>query len=299
MIDNLTTENRNSKTMAMDDLSIMEFLSIMNQENFRVLHAINDALTTIEEVIEAVVDAFNHGGRLIYFGAGTSGRLAVLDAVECVPTFGIDQSMVQAIIAGGESAMFRAVEGAEDSEILSVQDLKNIGITHNDIVIGLAASGVTPYVISGLKYAKSIGAKTASISNNKNSLVGQYADLRIEIEVGSEVLTGSTRLKAGTAQKLVLNMISTSAMIAIGKTYSNLMVDLQMNNKKLLERGKRIVMQATGVGYQEASRYIELSGFSSKIAIVMILSDCSREEAIIRLEKGQGFVKRALEIGDL
>lgn len=298
MTDNLMTENRNKKTMAMDDLSLIDFLKIMNDENYQVIDAIGQELDKIKQVIEMVVAAFKKGGRLIYLGAGTSGRLAVLDAVECVPTFGVEPTMVQGLLAGGKDAMYVAVEGAEDSESLCQEDLKKIHIDENDIIIGIAASGVTPYVIGGLKYAKEIGAKTATISNNKNSLIGKYADMRIEVEVGSEVLTGSTRLKAGTAQKMILNMISTSSMIAIGKTYSNLMVDVQMTNKKLVERGKRIVMQATGVDYELASHYINIAE-SSKIAIVMILKDCTKEEAVLRLEEADGFVKKAIEIGEI
>ncbi|MBY6273211.1 MAG: N-acetylmuramic acid 6-phosphate etherase, partial [Bacillaceae bacterium] len=247
MLEQLTTEKRNPNTMDIDQMSIKEILQIMNKEDQSVPIAINKEIDKIESAIQMVIDSFRRGGRLIYIGAGTSGRLGVLDAAECPPTFGTDPAMVQGIIAGGKEAFTRAVEGAEDNEQMGGDDLKAIRLTNLDTVVGIAASGRTPYVIGALKYAKSIGAKTVSISNNKNSIIGTLADVAIEVETGPEVLTGSTRLKAGTAQKLILNMISTVSMIGIGKVYKNLMVDVRPTNHKLIERSKRIIMEATGV----------------------------------------------------
>lgn len=296
MISNLNTENRNKKTMDIDEMSIFEFIKIMNEEDQLVSLAVNKELSIIEEVIKAVVKSFDNGGRLIYIGAGTSGRLGILDAVECVPTFGIEPEQVQGLIAGGNKAIVRSVEGAEDSEVFGENDLKDIKLTADDIVIGIAASGRTPYVIGGLKYANELGAQTASLSCNKNSLISKISRLAIEVEVGPEVLTGSTRLKSGTAQKMVLNMISTAAMIAIGKTYGNLMVDVQTTNSKLVERAKGIIMDATNISYDLAEEYLRQSKNSPKIAIVMIKSKCSYDEAVDRLNKSNGFVKKAIGV---
>jgi N-acetylmuramic acid 6-phosphate etherase len=238
-----------------------------------------------------VVKAFKNGGRLIYVGAGTSGRLGILDASECPPTFGVEPTLVQGLIAGGEKAILKAIEGAEDDEESGQLDLKAISINEKDVVVGIAASGRTPYVIGALKYANEVGATTASISNNKHSVIGKIAQIAIEVETGPEVLTGSTRLKAGTAQKLVLNMISTASMIGIGKVYENLMVDVQPTNKKLVERSKRIIMEATGVDYNTAQTYFLRANQEVKPAIVMILLNCSYEEALDKLEKSNGFIR--------
>ena len=248
----LTTETRNSKTLNLDKLSTIERLRIMNEEDQKVAKAVNKELKSISQVVDAIIDSFNQGGRLIYMGAGTSGRLGVLDAAECVPTFSVDPSMVQGLIAGGMKAMTIAVEGAEDSKELGVEDLKEIKLSKKDTVVGIAASGRTPYVIGGLSYAKEIGAKTAALSCNKEAEISQYAEMAIEVESGPEVLTGSTRLKAGTAQKLVLNMISTATMIQLGKVKGNKMVDMQLTNNKLVDRGINMIMNELHISQEEA-----------------------------------------------
>ncbi|OUM89341.1 N-acetylmuramic acid 6-phosphate etherase [Caldibacillus debilis] len=294
MLEQLTTEKRNPNTMDIDQMSIKEILQIMNKEDQSVPIAISKEIDKIESAIQMVIDSFRRGGRLIYIGAGTSGRLGVLDAAECPPTFGTDPAMVQGIIAGGKEAFTRAVEGAEDNEQMGGDDLKAIRLTNLDTVVGIAASGRTPYVIGALKYAKSIGAKTVSISNNKNSIIGTLADVAIEVETGPEVLTGSTRLKAGTAQKLILNMISTVSMIGIGKVYKNLMVDVRATNHKLIERSKRIIMEATGVDYETAEKFFEEAKRNVKAAITMILLNCSYDEAVEKLKKAKGFIRKTL-----
>ncbi|MDR2833500.1 MAG: N-acetylmuramic acid 6-phosphate etherase [Streptococcaceae bacterium] len=289
-----STEGRNPKSMQIDTFSGLEIAQLMNQEDRVVPVAIESQLENIGKIIEGCVESFNAGGRLIYFGAGTSGRLGVLDAAECVPTFGVSPDMVVGLIAGGEKAMLVAVEGAEDSKELAVADLKNVNINENDMVIGLAASGRTPYVVGGLDYANEIGAKTAAISCNAHALISQHAKTAVELVVGPEVLTGSTRLKAGTAQKLVLNMISTGAMIRIGKAYENLMVDVQPTNIKLVDRAKRIIMEATGVDIKTASNAFELSNGHSKTAIVMILAMVDAPTAKNALDQTKGFIKKAI-----
>lgn len=291
MLEKLTTELRNPKSMELDNKSIKEVLLLMNEEDATVPLAVKKEIDNIESVIKEVVKAFKNGGRLIYVGAGTSGRLGILDASECPPTFGVEPTLVQGLIAGGEKAILKAIEGAEDDEESGQLDLKAISINEKDVVVGIAASGRTPYVIGALKYANEVGATTASISNNKHSVIGKIAQIAIEVETGPEVLTGSTRLKAGTAQKLVLNMISTASMIGIGKVYENLMVDVQPTNKKLVERSKRIIMEATGVDYDTAQTYFLRANQEVKPAIVMILLNCSYEEALDKLEKSNGFIR--------
>ncbi len=266
----------------------------MNKEDLNVPQAIKKEIDQIEPVVQAVIRSFQAGGRLFYIGAGTSGRLGILDAVECVPTFGVSPEMVQGFIAGGMEALTLAIEGAEDNADLGIEDLKSASLTEKDTVIGISASGRTPYVIGALRYASEIGATTAAISCNKNAEMSKYAQLAIEIETGPEVLTGSTRLKAGTAQKLVLNMISTASMIGIGKVYQNLMVDVQATNVKLAERSKRIIMEAAQVDYETAERYYEKAEHHVKTAIVMILLQCSLEEARKKLQSADGFVRKAL-----
>ncbi|RDE26847.1 N-acetylmuramic acid 6-phosphate etherase [Parageobacillus thermoglucosidasius] len=295
MLERLTTEQRNNKTQNLDEMTTKEILQVMNEEDKTVAIAVSKELAQIEKLVQKVIASFRQGGRLIYMGAGTSGRLGILDAVECPPTFGTEKEMVQGLIAGGLEAFTNAVEGAEDNEELAVRDLQSIGLTEKDIVIGIAASGRTPYVISGLRYAKQIGAATGSIACNKGAEMSKYADISVEVETGPEILTGSTRLKAGTAQKIVLNMISTASMIGIGKVYKNLMVDVQATNVKLKERAKRIIMQAADVDAKTAERYYEAARGHVKTAIVMILLQCSYEEAEKRLQKANGFVRRALQ----
>ncbi|MBG9830571.1 N-acetylmuramic acid 6-phosphate etherase [Bacillus cereus] len=294
MLENLSTEHRNEKTTNLDEMSIKEVLQSMNEEDQTVALAVEKEIEQIEKVVQTVIKSFEAEGRLIYIGAGTSGRLGILDAVECPPTFGTDDKMVQGFIAGGLKAFTKAVEGAEDREELAEEDLKSIGLNEKDTVIGIAASGRTPYVIGGLKYAHSVGASTASISCNKNAEISKYAKLNVEVETGAEILTGSTRLKAGTAQKLVLNMISTASMIGVGKVYKNLMVDVQSTNEKLVERSKRIIVEATGVSYEVAADYYEKAKRNVKVAIVMALLQCEYGEAKEKLKEAKGFVKKAL-----
>ncbi|PFC83445.1 N-acetylmuramic acid 6-phosphate etherase [Bacillus anthracis] len=294
MLENLSTEHRNEKTMNLDEMSIKEVLQSMNEEDRTVALAVEKEIEQIERVVQTVIQSFEEEGRLIYIGAGTSGRLGILDAVECPPTFGTDDKMVQGFIAGGLKAFTKAVEGAEDREELAEEDLKSIGLNEKDTVIGIAASGRTPYVIGGLKYADSVGASTASISCNKNAEISKYAKLNVEVETGAEILTGSTRLKAGTAQKLVLNMISTASMIGVGKVYKNLMVDVQSTNEKLVERSKRIIVEATGASYEVAAEHYEKAEHNVKAAIVMVLLQCEYGEALEKLKEAKGFVKKAL-----
>lgn len=293
-LESLTTERRNETTFGLDEMSVAEAVHLMNQEDHKVPDAVAEQLPQIEKVIEATITAFKKGGRLIYMGAGTSGRLGVLDAAECVPTFGVEAEMVVGLIAGGEQAMTVAVEGAEDNVELGAQDLVDLKLTENDMVIGIAASGRTPYVIGGLDYARSIGASTGTISCNKDAEISKHAALPIEVDCGPEFLTGSTRLKSGTAQKLILNMISTISMIGIGKVYNNLMVDVKPTNEKLVERSKRIIMQATEADYETAARYFVEAEQNVKLAIVMILTDSSKEEAAEKLIQADGFVKKTI-----
>lgn len=293
-LEKLATETRNKQTMHLDELSVLEIMKLMNKEDQTVAEKVALEIPQITKVVNTIIKSFNQEGRLIYMGAGTSGRLGVLDAAECVPTFSVNPSMVQGLIAGGMKAMTVAVEGAEDSKELGEEDLKTIGLTEKDTVIGIAASGRTPYVIGGLEYAKKVGAATATLSCNKNAEISQYAQLPIEVEVGPEVLTGSTRLKSGTAQKLVLNMLSTGAMIGVGKVYQNLMVDVKPSNKKLEERSKRIIMEATECSYQEASETFEKANHQVKLAIVMILTCSSKEEAEKKLVEAKGFIRKTI-----
>ncbi|WP_214759809.1 N-acetylmuramic acid 6-phosphate etherase [Exiguobacterium sp. s129] len=294
MLEKLATERRNERTMQLDEMSIEERLMIMNSEDQQVPQVIQHQISIIAQVVERVIASFRKGGRLIYIGAGTSGRLGILDAAECVPTFGVSPDQVIGLIAGGERALIQAVEGAEDSKELAVDDLKALQLAADDTVIGIAASGRTPYVIGGLDYAREVGATTAAISCNQDAVISRHADYAIEVETGPEVLTGSTRLKAGTAQKLVLNMISTTSMIGVGKVYQNLMVDVKPTNEKLEVRAKRMIAEATGVDMETAARYFASSKGHVKTAIVMILADVSYEEAITRLERANGFVREAL-----
>lgn len=295
MLENLTTEKRNDSTKNLDRLSIEEAVNMMNQEDSQVITAIKQKTGQITAVIEQVVHSLKEGGRVFYFGAGTSGRLGILDAAECVPTFSTDPELVQGIIAGGESAMTVAVEGAEDSLTLAEEDFKERHLTNKDIVIGISASGRTPYVIGGLKYAATIGATTASISCNEHSEISQFASYPIEVSPGPEVLTGSTRLKAGTTQKLILNMISTISMVHFGKVYGNLMVDVKPTNEKLVERAKNIIMEATGASREVATKYFEDSDQQVKLAIIRILTKTSKEEGQQLLDSNDGFIRKAMD----
>lgn len=294
-INQLTTEKRNPNTMHLDQMSVGQVLELMNKEDQQVPKAIAEALGQIEAAVETIIQSLKAGGRLIYFGAGTSGRLGVLDAAECVPTFGVSPDLVVGLIAGGDKAMVEAVEGAEDSLTLAEVDFKKLNLNANDTVVGIAASGRTPYVIGGLKYAQSVGAKTVSIACNKEAKISGYAQIPIEVDCGPEILTGSTRLKAGTAQKLILNMLSTVSMIGIGKVYQNLMVDVQATNEKLAERSKRIIMAATECTYEDAVRYFEAANQNVKVAIVMILTNLDATEASQKINAAKGFVNQVIK----
>nr|WP_279512575.1 N-acetylmuramic acid 6-phosphate etherase [Macrococcus goetzii] len=287
----LATEQRNVNTMALDRLSPIEFVTVMNQEDQKVAIAIEKEKESIADLITACILLFKNGGRLIYMGAGTSGRLGVLDAAECVPTFGTTPEQVIGLIAGGEKAMIKAVEGAEDDEQLGKDDLIHLNITDKDIVIGIAASGRTPYVIGGLKYANEVGALTGAISCNTGSDIGKIARHGIDVAVGPEILTGSTRLKSGTAQKLILNMISTGIMVGIGKVYQNLMIDVQPTNEKLVERSIGIISEVTAVDRDMAMELFEESGYQVKVAIVMGLHNFDKDSALEYLKNNDGFIR--------
>ncbi|MCR1873731.1 N-acetylmuramic acid 6-phosphate etherase [Mammaliicoccus lentus] len=290
-IKKLTTESRNKYSSKLDTLTPEQFVEVMNTEDQKVAEQIKLENNAIAELIKRAITGLNNGGRLIYMGAGTSGRLGVLDAAECVPTFGVTPDVVIGLIAGGPEAMTVAVEGAEDDLELGEQDLRNLNINENDTVIGIAASGRTPYVIGGLKYAQSIGVPTGCVTCNQQSEVGNYADFPVQVDVGPEVLTGSTRLKAGTAQKLILNMISTGAMVGIGKVYENLMIDVKPTNKKLVQRAINMIQEVLGCSYEESQKLFEESDEQVKVAIVMGMHNVNKEEAIQKLEKAKGFVR--------
>ncbi|MDO4198673.1 MAG: N-acetylmuramic acid 6-phosphate etherase [Erysipelotrichaceae bacterium] len=291
-ISHLGTETRNAKTENLDLLSTREIIEIMNDEDNNVVAAVKKALPEIEEVIRHCIEAYNKGGRIIYIGAGTSGRLGLMDAVEVVPTFNCDRFV--GLIAGGEHAFVKAVEGAEDSKELCVNDLKELEMNENDFLIGIAASGRTPYVIGGLDYAKKIGTATGCVCCNLNTEIAKHCDYPIEVSAGPEVLTGSTRLKSGTCQKVILNMISTATMIGVGKVYGNLMVDVKATNEKLVERCHRIVMEATGCDHDKAHEALSQCDNHCKTAIVMILLGISKEEAEEKLSSNNQIVRKAV-----
>lgn len=290
----IDTEQQNKNTMNLDQMSVREALTVMNQEDKKVAKAIEKVLPEIEKAVHVIIEKFNVGGRLIYIGAGTSGRLGVLDAAECPPTFGAPKEQVVGIIAGGEKAFTEAIEGSEDNIEMGKEDLEKIGLTKNDVVVGLAASGRTPYVIGALEYANSIQAPTVAIACTRESEIGQVANIAIEATPGPEVLTGSTRLKAGTTQKLILNMLSTISMVGIGKAYKNLMVDVQPSNEKLISRAINIVMQATGVEEAVARKKMEESEGNVKAAILMILLDIDKETAEQKLVETKGHIRQSL-----
>ncbi len=290
----LVSESRNPETMDLDAISTLEMVTRFNQQDERVATAVRQTLPDVAKAVDAAATALKSGGRIIYMGAGTSGRLGVLDASECPPTFGVPHGLVIGLIAGGPSALLKAVEGAEDSPELGATDLKNLNLVANDIVIGLAASGRTPYVIGGLKYARSVGCCAVAISCNPDSPIAQVADIAISPVVGPEALTGSTRLKSGTAQKLVLNMISTGAMVRFGKVWQNLMVDVKATNVKLVDRTCRIVSEATGLSYESAKALLEQTGYEAKPAILMALSGIDASTAKNRLDRHNGFLREAL-----
>ena len=291
----LITEQRNPNSINVDSLSALEIVQLMNEEDKQVPLAIEKCLPQIARAVECIVAAFQQGGRLVYIGAGTSGRLGVLDASECPPTFGVSPEMVKGIIAGGERALRHPIEGAEDSKKQAVVDLQTIQFSSKDVLVGIAASGRTPYVIGALKYAKRLGSVTVSIASNPNSAMANIVDIAIDTVVGPEVLTGSSRLKSGTAQKLVLNMLTTASMILMGKCYQNLMVDVQASNEKLKARAIRIVMQATDCDKALAEETLKQADQNAKLAIMMILSGLDRAQAEALLEKHYGKLQLALK----
>ncbi|OBW95516.1 N-acetylmuramic acid 6-phosphate etherase [Gallibacterium anatis] len=291
----LTSEQRNSASLNLDQLSALEIVQLMNQEDRKVALAVNDQLAQIAQAVEVIVSAFQQGGRLIYQGAGTSGRLGVLDASECPPTFGVPFGQVIGLIAGGDRAIRKAVENAEDNREAGKADLMQIQLSDKDVVVGLAVSGRTPYVLGGLAYAKSLGAKTVAISCNAHSEMAEIADIAITPIVGAEVLTGSSRLKAGTAQKMVLNMLSTASMVLMGKCYQNLMVDVQATNEKLRHRAVNIVMQATECDCDTAKHYLSLADNQAKLAIMMILGNLDKAQASALLTQSQGRLGQAVQ----
>lgn len=290
----LVSEGRNPETMDIDLLSSREIVERLNQQDKTVPFAVEKVLPQIAQAVDKITKSFKNQGRLIYCGAGTSGRLGVLDASECPPTFGVSDQMVIGLIAGGKEAMFRAQEGAEDSEELGKSDLQALKLTPNDVVVGIAASGRTPYVIGAIAYANSVKATTVAVSCNPDSPIAQSANIAISPIVGPEALTGSTRLKSGTAQKLILNMLTTASMIRLGKSYQNLMVDVKATNKKLIARAIRIVMQATECDKARAEYLLEQSQNNAKIAILMELAGLSYAQATQTLSRSDGFLRKAV-----
>jgi len=293
-IKDLVTEQRNPKTMDIDSGSTLKILRLINQEDKKVPYGVEKELPQIAKAVDLVVDSLKNGGRLFYIGAGTSGRLGVLDAAECPPTFGTNPEMIQGVIAGGKGTLIRSKEGVEDNYQAGASDLKKRGITRKDVVVGIAASRRTPYVLGGLEYAKKIKARTIFIFCNPTSELAITPDVVISPVLGPEVLAGSTRMKAGTAQKLILNMLTTVAMIKLGKVYQNLMVDLKATSQKLKERAKRIVMLVTGIDYEQAEKYLERADYQVKTALVMILGKVDKNEANKSLKAADGLVKGAL-----
>ena len=291
-----TTESRNIKSTNLDKMTSYEIVKLMNDEDSKIAESIQPSLKDISSLIDNLIVSFNKGGRLIYVGAGTSGRLGVLDASECPPTFSTDYEKVVGLIAGGKDAMFRAVENFEDSPEAAVKDLKELALSDKDFLIGIAASGSTPYVLGALKYAKEVKANSGTISCNIDSEISKYSNHPIEMNLGAEVLTGSTRLKAGTATKMILNMISTASMVGIGKVYQNYMVDLKASNNKLKKRSENIVMEVTGVNRNQARKRLMACDWDVKVTIFSILTDTTSDHAIEKLEASNGFLRRALDL---
>lgn len=292
-LNHILTEKRNPQTLNIDELSSLEIVKKINEEDHQVPQAINKVLPVIALLVDEIVSAFKQGGRLIYIGAGTSGRLGVLDASECVPTFGTSAEQVIGIIAGGDKALRHALEGAEDNKKQAIEDLKAINLSNKDILVGIAASGRTPYTLSALAYANSLGAVTGCVVNSPQSPMEQEAKYAIVAESGPEVVTGSTRMKAGTAQKLVLNMLTTASMIQIGKVYSNLMVDVQPTNDKLVQRAKNIIAELTGVSPEEAAESLQTYK-TPKAAILALLTSTEGDEVHRLLDKHDGHLKKAI-----
>ncbi len=295
MLENLTTESRNPASEDLDGRTPLEIVRIINAEDAKVASAVAEESEAIAKAIEVIADRLDKGGRLIYMGAGTSGRLGVLDAVECPPTFNSHPSQVVGLIAGGYSALTTAVEGAEDRPDFAVEDLKNTKLSSADVLVAIATSGRTPYALGGLEYAKSVGAFAIGISCNRDPQLASAADITIAPVVGPEVLSGSTRLKAGTATKMVLNMLSTGAMIRLGKTYGNLMVDMRATNTKLADRARRIVRAVTKLSDQDSELLLKECEGEVKTAIVSHYTGCSSADARRVLEAAHGHLRKALE----
>lgn len=286
-IKKLNTEQVNPNTVNIDRCNIQQMLGLINLEDQKVATEITKHISQIAKVVELTSHAYNNRGRIIYIGAGTSGRIGVLDAVECPPTFGVDSDLFHGLIAGGEDAFIKAKEGAEDSKQDAIDDLNQIGVNPNDIVIGIAASGRTPYVIAGLEYCKIKQIKTASIANVSNADISKYADIAIEVITGPESICGSTRMKAGTSQKLILNMISTATMINVGKVYKNYMVDLKITNKKLEQRAINMIIDICSINEQKAVEILEQSNWNVKTAILMLSNNIEYNQAISLLQTGK------------
>ncbi|HBF1383969.1 TPA: N-acetylmuramic acid 6-phosphate etherase [Clostridioides difficile] len=294
-LENLVTEGRNKNTLQIDKEDTLGIIELINNEDKTVAYAVEEQKESIAKAVNIIVDRMKQGGRLFYIGAGTSGRIGILDATECPPTYGVDFELVQAIIAGGNQAIFKAIEGAEDDKELGKQDIIDRGVTSKDIICGIAASGRTPYVIGAMEYAKELGCAVLSITMNPNSEMSKKADLPINIIVGAEVIMGSTRMKSGTAQKMVCNMLTTASMVKMGKVYSNLMVDVKTSNEKLVERAKRIIMIATNVKYDVAEKFLEEADNSVKLAIFMIKSGLDKDSAKSILDRQEGYISEALK----
>lgn len=293
-LEKITTERRNPATMNIDNEDTLSICKLINNEDKNVALTIEKILPQIAAAVDNIVDKMKTGGRLFYIGAGTSGRLGVLDAAECPPTYSVPPELIQGLIAGGKEAMFRAQEGAEDNENLAAADLAEKKLTANDVVIGIAASGRTPYVIGGLKFAKKISAFTISIACSAHAPISNISDIALEAVTGAEVITGSTRMKAGTAQKLILNMLSTASMIKLGKVYQNLMIDVNASNNKLYERACRIVMAATDITHEEAAKLLKITGGKVKPAIIMHLMQIDFTAAQKLLKDNDGFIRRTI-----
>lgn len=295
-LENLVTEGRNKNTLQIDKEDTLGIIELINNEDKTVAYAVEEQKESIAKAVNIIVDRMKQGGRLFYIGAGTSGRIGILDATECPPTYGVDFELVQAIIAGGNQAIFKAIEGAEDDKELGKQDIIDRGVTSKDVICGIAASGRTPYVIGAMEYAKELGCAVLSITMNPNSEMSKKADLPINIIVGAEVIMGSTRMKSGTAQKMVCNMLTTASMVKMGKVYSNLMVDVKTSNEKLVERAKRIIMIATNVKYDVAEKFLEEADNSVKLAIFMIKSGLDKDSAKSILDRQEGYILSLIHI---
>lgn len=289
------TELRNTDTINIDLMDSAQIVSLINQEDMKVALAVQKVLSDVAKAVDYIAEAFAKGGRLAYFGAGTSGRIGILDASECVPTFGAAPEMVQAFIAGGEKAIIHSVENAEDRADLAEEDVAKFAPTKNDVVVAISASGNPDYVVKVLQKAKELGAVTVAVSSNPEAKMQQFADVFINPIVGPEVVTGSSRMKSGTAQKMVLNMLTTAAMIRIGKTYENLMIDVSVSNQKLYDRACRIVADITKLDYQQAEEYLKASGLKVKVACVMARLKCCKDEALQKLEQQGGVLRRVIK----